>query len=234
MKEVTGTLTTTRITNDEENRVFEICREFDRDGEEAILVTLYPTLTEPNNFDLSSVHLINHSTDEGLNFRKIHFVFLFSKVVKTKMSTRGLTMDVENMCFINERIAQLPNAKIIISFGSSMQNSPAVIESKVELFKMIKELRPKETLWQIDAEDMEEESPHILFLGIRYNNQQWDLCPYTIPHRYTEKGYAEYLANKEIAKERFIQNVLGRKKDTPDEVDAKPKKGKKKSDNTES
>lgn len=234
MKEVTGTLTTTIITNDEETRVFEICREFDRDGEEAILVTLYPTLTEPNTFDLSSVHLINHSTDEGLNFSKIHFVFLFSKVVKTKMSTRGLTMDVENMNFLKERIAQLPNAKIIISFGSSMQNCPAVIESKVELFKMIKELRPKETLWQMDADDMEEESPHILFLGIRYNNQYWDLCPYIIPHKYTEKGYAEYLANKEIAKERFIQNVLGRKKDEPNVVDTKAKKGKKKSDNTES
>ena len=99
---------------------------------------------------------------------------------------------------------------------------------------MIKDLRPKETLWQIDAEDMEEKSPHILFLGIRYNHLQWDLCPYTIPYRYTEKGYAEYLANKEIAKERFIQNVLGRKKDEPDVVDTKPKKGKKKSDNTES
>ena len=234
MKEVTGTLTTTIITNDEETRVFEICREFDRDGEEAILVTLYPTLTEPNTFDLSSVHLINHSTDEGLNFSKIHFVFLFSKVVKTKMSTRGLTMDVENMNFLKERIAQLPNAKIIISFGSSMQNCPAVIESKVELFKMIKELRPKETLWQMDADDMEEASPHILFLGIRYNNQQWYLSPYTIPHKYTEKGYAEYLESKEIAKERFIQNVLGRKKDEPDVVDTKPKKGKKKSDNTES
>lgn len=234
MKEVKGTLTTTITMNEEETRVYEICREFDRAGEEAILVTLYPTLIEPNAFDLSSVHLMNHSTDEDLELSKVHFVFLFSKVTKTKMSTRGLSMDTDNMNFLKERIEQLPNAKIIISWGSSMQNCPAVIESKVEFFKMIDELRPKETLWQLDVEDSEEEAIHVLFAGIRYNNQQWGLTNYTIPHKYTEKGYQEYLAKKDEAKERFIQNVLGRKKVETDIATTKPKKGKKKSDNTES
>ncbi len=234
MKEVTGTLTTTIITNDEENRVFEICREFDNDGEEVILLTLYPTLTTPNSFDLSSVHLINHAADEGLQLRKVHFVFLFSKVVSTKLSTRGLKVDVENMEYLRGLITKLPEAKIIISYGSSMHNCPAVIESKVELFKMIKELRPKDALWQLDTEDMEEEAPHILFAGIRYNNQFWGLRHYTIPHRYTETGYKEYLANKEEARERFIQNVLGHKKEVVDVVEEKPKRGKKKNDNTES
>ena len=234
MKEVKGTLTTTITMNEEETRVYEICREFDRAGEEAILVTLYPTLTEPNTFDLSSAHLMNHSTDEDLELSKVHFVFLFSKVTKTKMSTRGLTMDADNMNFLKERIAQLPNAKIIISWGSSMQNCPAVIESKVEFFKMIEEIRPKDTLWQLDVDDSEEEAIHILFAGIRYNNQQWGLTNYTIPYRYTEKGYQEYLAKKDEAKERFIQNVLGRKKVETDIATTKPKKGKKKSDNTES
>ena len=234
MKEVKGTLTTTITMNEEETRVYEICREFDRAGEEAILVTLYPTLIEPNAFDLSSVHLMNHSTDEDLELSKVHFVFLFSKVTKTKMSTRGLSMDTDNMNFLKERIEQLPNAKIIISWGSSMQNCPAVIESKVEFFKMIDELRPKETLWQLDVEDSEEEAIHVLFAGIRYNNQQWGLTKYTIPYKYTEKGYQEYLAKKDEAKERFIQNVLGRKKVETDIATTKPKKGKKKNDNTES
>ena len=234
MKEVTGTLTTTVITNDEGNRVYEICREFDNDGDEVILLTLYPTLTMPNNFDLSSVHLINHAADEGLQLRKVHFIFLFSKVVSTKLSTRGLKVDVENLEYIKELITKLPEAKIIISYGSSMHNCPAVIESKVEFFKMIEEIRPKDTLWQLDVDDSEEEAIHILFAGIRYNNQQWGLTNYTIPYRYTEKGYQEYLAKKDEAKERFIQNVLGRKKVETDIATTKPKKGKKKSDNTES
>ena len=235
MREAEGTLTTKIISDESQNHVYEICREFNTDGAEVILLTLYPTLTEPNTFDLSSIHLMNHASDEGLQLKKVHFVFLFSKVVGSKLSTRGLTVDDENMEYLREIITKLPEAKIIISFGSSMAKCPAVIESKVELFKMIKELRPKDALWQISAEDMDEEAPHILYAGIRFNNQPWSLRHYVIPHKYTEVGYKEYLANKEIARERFMQNVLGKKNETavakPDE---KTKKGKKKNDSKES
>ena len=150
-------------------------------------------------------------------------------------------MDCENMEYIRELITQLPNAKIIISFGSSMAKCPAVIESKVELFKMIQELRPKDALWQISTEDMDEEAPHILYAGIRFNSQSWSLRHYVIPHKYTEEGYKEYLANKEIARVRFMQNVLGKKRETETETteeklktEEKPKKGKKKHGSTES
>ena len=52
---------------------------------------------------------------------------------------------------------------------------------------------------------------------------------------YTEAGYKEYLANKEIARERFMQNVLGKKSNASTEkVEEKTKKGKKKNDSTES
>lgn len=235
MTEAVGTLKTTVISDESKNHVYEICREFDTDGDEVILLTLYPTLTEPNTFDLSSMHLMNHASDEELQLQKVHFVFLFSKVVGSKLSTRGLTMDEENMEYLRDIITRLPEAKIIISFGSSMAKCPAVIESKVELFKMIKELRPKDALWQISTEDMDEEAPHILYAGIRFNNQQWGLRHYVIPHKYTEAGYKEYLANKEIARERFMQNVLGKKSNASTEkVEEKTKKGKKKNDSTES
>lgn len=241
LKETVGILRTTISSDESKKHVYEICREFDTDGEEAILLTLYPTLTEPNTFDLSSMHLMNHVADEELQLQKVHFVFLFSKVIGAKPSTRGLTMDCENMEYIRELITQLPNAKIIISFGSSMAKCPAVIESKVELFKMIQELRPKDALWQISTEDMDEEAPHILYAGIRFNSQSWSLRHYVIPHKYTEEGYKEYLANKEIARVRFMQNVLGKKRETETEMteeklktEEKPKKGKKKHGSTES
>lgn len=226
MTETVGTLKTT-VVSDAQSHVYEICREFDTSGEEVILLTLYPTLMEPNTFDLSSMHLMNHASDEGLQFKKVHFVFLFSKVVAAKISTRGLKMDESNMQYLRELITKMPQAKIIISFGSSMHNCPAVIESKVELFKMLKEIRPKEALWQLDADGMEEEAPHILFAGIRYGNQRWRIRHYVVPYHYTSEGYQNYLTGKEEAKERFIQNVLGRKKKDIAETADKPKRGRK-------
>ena len=234
MKILEGTLKTTVIADDEQKHVYEICREFDTDGDEVILLTLYPTLVEPNTFDLSSIHLMNHASDEGLKLKKINFVFLFSKVVDAKLSTKGLTVDEENLNYLREIISKLPDAKIIIAFGSSMEKCPAVIESKVKLFKMIKELRPNDAMWQISADGLEEESPHILFCGIRFNNQPWSLRHYVIPHKYTENGYKEYLEQKAVARERFMQNVLGKKGSATTAKTEKPKKGKKKDDNTQS
>ena len=234
MKTLEGTLKTTIIASDDQKHVYEICREFDCEGEEVILLTLYPTLVEPNTFDLSSIHLMNHASDSGLNFKKVHFVYLFSRVASSKLSTKGLSVDKDNLNYLREIITKLPDAKIIIAFGSSMEKCPAVIKSKVELFKMIKELRPTDALWQIGADGLEEESPHILFCGIRYNYVEWSLRHYVVPIKYTEKGYEEYLANKKAARERFIKNVLSKKGiATKDEADEKPKRGKK-NDNTKS
>ncbi len=47
MKTLEGTLKTTIIASDDQKHVYEICREFDCEGEEVILLTLYPTLVEP-------------------------------------------------------------------------------------------------------------------------------------------------------------------------------------------
>ena len=232
MKTLEGNLKTTIIADDDLKHVYEICREFDAEGDEVILLTLYPTLVEPNTFDLSSIHLMNHAFDKGLQLKKVHFVYLFSKVVSVKMSTRGLKVDKENLNYLREIIEKLPDAKIIISFGSSMEKCPAVIESKVRLFEILKELRMNDPLWQITADGVEEESPHILFLGIRHNNKKWKLCHYVVPFKYTELGYEQYLANKEEARARFLENVLGKRETAKVETEEKPKKGKKKNDNS--
>ena len=228
MKTLEGTLKTTIIASDDQKHVYEICREFDCEGEEVILLTLYPTLVEPNTFDLSSIHLMNHASDEGLKFKKVHFLFLFSKVGGAKLSTKGLKVDEENLDYLREIISKLPDARIVIAVGSSMQKAPAVIASKVKFMKMVKELRPNDALWQIGAEGLEEESPHILFCGIRYNHLEWFLRHYVVPYKYTEKGYEEYLVNKKAARERFMQNVLGKKSSPAATKPEKLKKGKKK------
>ncbi len=224
MKELTGNVKTTIIGNDELTHVYEITKEFADAGAEVILLTLYPTITDPNTADLSTLHMLNHCGDEGLKWSKVHFVYLFSKVAGNRLSTRGLTVDTDNLEYLRKKVSEHPDAKIVISFGNSMEKCPAAIESKVLLFQIIQELRPNEPLWQLDAEGMEEEAPHILFAGIRYGDRDWSLRHYIIPKKYTPEGYDAYLACKELRRERFIKTVLEPKMN---------KKGKAEQDETE-
>ena len=231
---ISGVIKTEIICNEDRSHVYEITKDLGVEGEEIILLSLYPTITEVNSMDLSTMHMINHCSDEGLQWGKIHFVYLFSKVAGSKLSTRGLVEDKENLEYVRKLIAEKPHAKIVIAFGSSMERCPAAIASKVNFFAAVKELRPKEELWQLDAIGMEEESPHMLFAGIRYGNCSWGLRHYIVPYRYTPEGYQSYLVGKEAARERFIQNVLGRKQDELPKMEEKQKKGKKKNEDTES
>lgn len=232
MKESNGVLRTKIISDDENKHVYEICREFDTEGDEIILITLFPTITNPNQCDLSGMHMLNHASDEGLALKKIHFVFLFSSVSSAKMSTKGLKLDKDNMAYLRDIIMKLPDAKIVISFGNSMSRNAAGLESKVELFRIINELRPNEALWQLEADGMNEEAAHMLYAGIRYGDLSWSLSHYLVPYRYTPEGYEAYLKCKEAARERFIQNVLSKKKEDTGR-DEKTGKGRKKSENKE-
>lgn len=51
--ELTGNIKTTIVCDDAKEHVYEIIRELDTEGEEIILLTLYPTLTTPNELDLN-------------------------------------------------------------------------------------------------------------------------------------------------------------------------------------
>lgn len=77
-----GTMTTTIVANEDKNKVFEICRDCSdgncTEGEEAVLLTLYPTTKEVQRVDLSTMHMVNHL--EKLGLEKVHFLYLLSKV----------------------------------------------------------------------------------------------------------------------------------------------------------
>lgn len=206
--ELNGSINTKVICNETKTRVYEIIREFDYQGDEILLITLYPTISSPYMLDLSTMHMINHAGGSFLKWSKIHFLFLFSTVAGAKLSTRNLTVDEDNLDYIRKVIQENASSKIVISYGASMDKCPAAIKSKVELFKIIKELRPDEALWQISAYGMEEEAPHILFAGIRYGTESWSLSHYVIPYRFTPEGYESYLSSKQEARERFVKNVL--------------------------
>ncbi len=206
---LTGSIKTTLIGNDDMTHVYEIFKELDCDGDEVMILTLYPTLDNPYNMDSSTMHMLNHAAEMGIS--KIHFIYLFSKTLKGRFSTRTLKVDEDNLNYLKNLIESHPNVKLIISFGSSMEKCRAVIESKVKLFSIIHAARPEEPLWQLDADDMEEEAPHILFAGIRHADDEWSLRHYKVPLKYTAEGYKAYLAASEQKRERFIQNVLNRK-----------------------
>ncbi len=214
--EITGVIKTTIVADENKSHVYEITKELGGTGAEVILLTLYPTVTEAHMLDLSMMHMLNHAADEGLSWNKIHFVYLFSKVAQGRLSTRGLKVDSENLEYIGSLIRSNPEAKIVVAFGASMEKCPSSIESKVRLFEMIKKIRgEKSTLWQLSADEMNEEAPHMLFAGIRYGDREWGMRHYVAPPKYSREGYASYLAAKEAKRERFIKDVLGKNKDQP-------------------
>lgn len=228
MTNLNGMISTSIIASDDLMHVYEITKEMSDSGDEAILLTLCPTITNPNLIDLTMMHMLNHMQDEGLNLAKIHFVYLFSTVMKSKMSSKGLKVDEENFAYLRNILVNNPNAKVIIAFGSSLEKCPAAIESKVQFFSILKELRPGEHLWELSSENMEGDAVHPLFAGIKYSSENWTLKSYIVPYKYTPTGYEEYLENKEQARERFIKNVLSKKVNvTENETDIIKRRGRK-------
>ena len=67
------------------------------EGGKGIFVLLYPTRTMENLHveDSTNVHLLNHMKELGL--KEYGIVNLFSTVTQSKLSTRGLALDTENL-----------------------------------------------------------------------------------------------------------------------------------------
>lgn len=210
MIEEASNLKTVMRRSEDGSHVYEILRDLgNKGGNDLILITLFPTQSTVTSFSSSTVHLLNHANDEELNVNRVHFVFLFSRVAKARLSTRGLTVDRENLEYLKAVMRENPDAKIVIAYGASMQNCPAAIQSKVELFKAILEVRPGEELWQLDAPGMDEEAPHVLFAGIKYGSMRWRLARFKVPWKYTEQGHEEYLRKREEEKKKHVKGVFG-------------------------
>lgn len=231
MIETVGTLTTRVISDESKEHVYEIVRQFDNGGEEIIIVSLFPVLRFPNSFDRSSQALLNHSSDKGLKLSRIRFVFLFSKLSGAKISARELKeVDSINMDYLRKVISENPKAKIVLAFGVSYIKNATLLKAKVQLFEIIRVLRPKECLWQLAVEGAEDEigdAPHILFLNSRYGamNYEWYMRKYSVPYNYTPEGFEAYLKAKEENRERFLKNILGKTGElTTAENEEKPKK----------
>lgn len=183
IEKMVGTITTTIVTDKSKKYCYEIERTLDEQkGEKAIVLGLYPTLGNSKediyDVDMTTKHLISHMPEMNLN--EVRMVNLFSKITHSRMSTRGLECDTDNISYLEEimKSKEMKDYKVILAYGSSMAKSKACNETKTKLLRLYKKYVPDGKLYQITTDNMElknEIAPHILYMGIRYNNAKWRL-----------------------------------------------------------
>lgn len=171
------------------------------EGGRGIFILLYPTRNTENIHveDSTNVHLLNHMKELGL--KEYVIVNLFSTVTQSKLSTRGLALDKENLDYIKESVFKglnNPADKVIVAWGNSHQTSRVVNQAKLEVLKMWQEMYGDGMLYQLTADGLDKENAgvHPLYMGIRYANALWKLEPYP-----AKKVRAELKAVAEKAKE---------------------------------
>lgn len=187
METTTGELITTIVHNEENTKTFEIKREFKGiEGEDIILLQLFPTLGKGDEFTMDSTnrHIINHRQD--LNIRSIRFINLFATRCNARMSTRNVSIDEENIKYI-ESVMKEKNFKkyrFVVAYGCTMNNCTVATKTKFLIFKLFKKYNPEGEMYQISVDGLDSKNAnavHILFLGIRHSNSTWFYEKFTIP-----------------------------------------------------
>lgn len=189
MNTIKANLETELVVSDDGKHTYEtIKRMIGVEGERGFMISLYPTRNSDNIFasDPTLNHIVSHMPELGFN--ELHIINLFSKVIQGRMSTRGLTVDTDNMEYINKLMGdnKFQKSKFIVAWGNSMLSSQAVCDSKYEIFSMFKKHCPKNKLYQLTAIGKQVDSntaPHPLYLGIRANTATWGLTEFKLTEK---------------------------------------------------
>lgn len=177
---------TTIVTSEDGAHTFEIKRTWEN-GEKgkAIVTELYPTLDleHKENFDLSTMHLINHVKELG--WSEVRIINLFSKVFTYKPSSQRLAIDIENQAYIEEILeeAEIKEYDIVICWGSTLQQNKATQEMKKEILTMIESKGLAKQTKEITVDTFitsQGLSPHPLYLGLRHAKERWLLQEFDI------------------------------------------------------
>lgn len=175
----------TKITTSEDSeKTFSFEKELeDVNGKHGIFVLLYPTRNVENCHveDSTNVHLLNHLKE--LNMASYTVINLFATVTKSKLSTRNLEVDEENLKYIATNIFEKidnKNSDVIIAWGNSHLTSKVVNESKKRLLELWNQICGDRLLYQLTVSGMGKENVgvHPLYLGIRHSNAVWKLSNY--------------------------------------------------------
>ena len=103
MKSIKASVDTELITSEDGMNTYEVIKKLSlSEGKCGYLISLYPTRTESNIYSNDSTlnHLVSHMTDLGL--KELHILSLFSKAVTSKITSRGLTVDEENIQYLDK------------------------------------------------------------------------------------------------------------------------------------
>ena len=182
-KKVSQTIKTTIIGT--ERNTFEIIKEYAEEkpvaGEEVAIIQLYPTvgIEDAEVTDSTTLHLQNKM--KQLGWTKVHMVNLFSQIARKKPLAGDLkAVDKENMAYVKNLISDVgKRGKIVVAWGNSHSTNLVVNESKKELLEFLISSQSK-NIYQLIADSMETEAEgtHILFLGLRYADDEWQLTDY--------------------------------------------------------
>ena len=190
MQYIENQITTMLVNSDDGKRNYEIIREISGDdikeGKEAVLVTICPSDSALGELklDSTSTHIINHLKELGI--KRLSIINLFSQITNSRMSCKGLTVDTDNMEYIEAKMKnkQLQDTLFIVGWGSAMKTSDAVNLSKQKVLTMYKKYYPKNPLYQLNASNIDSKqlnAPHPLYLGIYASNGEWSLKEYVPP-----------------------------------------------------
>lgn len=219
---------TTILASEDGTKTFSITKEVEGiEGEHAYFILLYPTRTADNSYieDSTNNHLLNHLDDLGL--RSYTIVNLFSKVTQSRISLSGLTLDEENMVFIQEQIFKnfSNDSKVVIAWGNTQQNSPVIMKSKQRILELWDVEQPQGTLYQLTVEGLTKDNlgVHPLYMGIRHSQGFWKLTAY--PHKRVLKEIKAQLEAKKVKSK--DSNTKSSNGDTTIKITSKAGKGKK-------
>lgn len=187
------------------SRTYSIVKSIEgASGGKGIFILLYPTRTLDNLHveDSTNVHILNHLQELGL--REYVVVNLFSTVTQSKLSTKGLALDTDNLNYIRDKVFKGLDEnkdKVIVAWGNSHQTSKVVNQAKLEILKMWTEAHKEGKLYQLTADGLEKGNigVHPLYMGIRFSNAEWGLVEY--PHTSVIKDLAENGLKEDKTKE---------------------------------
>ncbi len=178
-------LKTTMDCNDEGTHCYSITREFvGKEGNSAILLTLYPSYSANDSFRLDSTafHFLGHMEELGLS--KVVFINLFSKVVRgSKLSCRNLVEDKDNYEYLKNlaKAKEYKDVPVIVAYGSSMKTSKVAQESKKKILELFQEnSHPLSQLVCDYADAKDTTALHPLYLGTRCQNLHWGIKEFDI------------------------------------------------------
>ena len=187
MKTTKSTITTTLITSEDDKYTYEIRKETGNDKQKvAVIIMLYPGVTsnDINYCDNTTQSIIDHMPDFDVG--SVRILNLFSKVCSARMSTRSITIDQDNLRYIESVMKEKNSSDYlwIFAWGSSMSSCKVANQTKRMIFELMEKYLKEGKPQQITVEGLEvknENAVHPLFLKIRYGNCTWLLEDYVLP-----------------------------------------------------